>query len=95
MNPKDMKVGQIVVDKFGNEYEVKYIDNNDTAMPIRLCCTKFVAPVDVQDDNVGFDGAGKLNLYWIYKSKKAAKEDGVENMDILTVESLKSKEDTK
>lgn len=95
MKPKDMKVGQIVVDKFGNEYEVEYIDNNDTAMPIKMCCTKFVVPVDVQDDNVGFTGAGKLNSYWIYKSKKAAKEDGVKDMNILTVKSLKSKGKTK
>lgn len=95
MKLKDMEVGQIVVDKSGNEYEVEYIDNNDTAMPIKMRCTKFVTPVDVQDGNVGFRCTSKLNSYWIYKSKTAAKEDGVKNMNIITVNSLKSKGKTK
>lgn len=41
MRLKEMKVGQIVADKFGNEYEVREISECDK-MPVLLRCIKFV-----------------------------------------------------
>ena len=59
----DFPVGSIVVDSFGNEYEV--IENTmdiDDDQPLYLKCTKFVTPVCVEDD-VAFTQEG--NEWWI------------------------------
>lgn len=84
---KDLKVGQIVVDKHGNEYEVYEVGRG--IMPIALRCIKFVKRVNVQDDDVGFKHIDQT--MWIYRSKKIAQNDGCDDMNILTVKSLKLK----
>ncbi len=87
MKLEDIEVGQTVVDKFGNEYVVEIVDNDDS-MPVYLRCTKFVECVIVQKSGVMFECVD--DCFWIYKSKKVAKKDGVENC--ITVESLNPKE---
>lgn len=87
MKVEDIKIGQTVVDKFGNEYVVEIVDNDDS-MPVWLRCTKFVECVIVQKRGVMFECVD--DYFWIYKSENVAKKDGVENC--ITVESLKLKE---
>lgn len=84
MKLENVRVGQIVVDKHGNEYEV-----GRGIMPIVLRCIKFVKRVNVQDDDVGFKHIDQT--MWIYRSKKIAQNDGCDDMNILTVKSLKLK----
>jgi len=87
---KDLKVGQIVVDKHGNEYEVYEVyEVGRGIMPIALRCIKFVKRVNVQDDDVGFKHIDQT--MWIYRSKKIAQNDGCDDMNIHTVKSLKLK----
>ena len=88
MKLEDIEVGQTVVDKFGNEYVVGYVDYDDDFMPVWLRCTKFVELAVVQERGVMFRYVG--DCFWIYKSEKVAKKDGIENC--ITVESLKLKE---
>ena len=87
MKLEDIEVGQIVVDKFGNEYVVEIV-NYDDWMPVYLRLTKFVKRVVVQKHGLMFECVD--DYFWIYKSKKVAKKDGTENC--ITVESLKPKE---
>ena len=47
MKLKDVKVGQIVVDKYGNEYIVEIADNHHSR-PVLLKCIKFLNIVRVQ-----------------------------------------------
>ena len=88
MKLKDIKVGQTVVDKFGNEYVVENVVYDDDLMPVWLICTKFVKCVTVQKHGMMFEFVG--DCFWIYKSKKVAKEHNTENC--ITVKSLKLKE---
>lgn len=83
MKVEDIKIGQTVVDKFGNEYVVEIVDNS--LMPVYLRLTKFVKRVVVQKHGVMFECVD--DYFWIYKSENVAKKDGVENC--ITVESLK------
>ena len=88
MKVEDIKVGQTVVDKLGNEYVVEIVDYDDDLMPVWLRCTKFVEWCVVQKHGVIF---GRVyDYFWIYKSENVAKKDGVENC--ITVESLNLKE---
>ena len=87
MKVEDIEVGQTVVDKFGNEYVVEIVDNDDS-MPVWLRCTKFVECVIVQKHGVMFERVD--DYFWIYKSENVAKKDGVEHC--ITVESLNPKE---
>ena len=87
MKVEDIRVGQTVVDKFGNEYVVEIVDCDDS-MPAYLRCTKFVEWVVVQKHGVMFRYVD--DCFWIYKSENVAKKDGIENC--ITVESLKLKE---
>ena len=87
MKLENIKVGQTVVDKFGNEYVVEIVDC-DVWMPVYLRCTKIVEWVIVQKHGVMFGCVD--DCFWIYKSENVAKKDGVENC--ITVESLKLKE---
>lgn len=77
MKLKEIKVGQIVIDKLGNEYVVEKVINNidGVMMPVLLKCTKFVKCIGVQESDVMFDDVGQS--FWIYKSKKIAKKDGM------------------
>ena len=87
MKLEAIKVGQQVVDKFGNEYVVEIV-NYDDWMPVWLRCTKVVEWVVVQKHGVTFRYVG--DCFWIYKSGKVAKKDCVKNC--ITVESLNLKE---
>ena len=88
MKLKDIAVGMKVVDKFDNEYIVEVV--NSGLMPVLLKCTKFVKCIGVQENDVMFDDVDKS--YWIYKSKKAAKKDGMCQKHCISVKSLKLKD---
>ena len=45
MKLDDVKIGQILEDKFGNKFEVTQIDTDDKLMPVGLKCVKFVKNV--------------------------------------------------
>ena len=87
MKVEDIRVGQTVVDKFGNEYVVEIVDCDDS-MPVWLRCTKFVEWVIVQKHGVMFECVD--DCFWIYRSEKVAKKEG--GAKCITVESLKLKE---
>ena len=92
MKLKDIKVGQVVVDKFGNEYIVNTITENKL-MPIGLKCIKFIKNISVQDmGKIEFHKVGQS--FYIYKSKKRALKHG-DYSDCITVKSLKLKSDVK
>lgn len=92
MKLEDIKVGQIVKDKFDNEYIVKEIIEDDS-MPVKLKCTKFLKPINVQKiGDIYFKEAGIS--FWIYKSGKDARVCGCD-VDRITVESLKLKGESK
>ena len=57
MDIKDINIGQIVADKFGNEYEV--IDANIPQCIAKLKCTKFVKESHA-DPVFEFDRVGKV-----------------------------------
>lgn len=63
---KTFEVGQIVVDKLGNEYEV--LETDDTILPLKLKCTKFVKEAKIAPV-VSFTNVGQI--FWIFKSKKS------------------------
>ena len=86
MKVEDIRVGQTVVDKFGNEYVVEIVSRD--LRPVFLRLTKLVKRVVVQTHGVVFECVD--DYFWIYKSKKVAKKDGIEKC--ITVESLKLKE---
>ena len=85
MKVEDIRVGQTVVDKFGNEYVVEIVDNS--LVPVYLRPTKIVKRV-VDQHGVMFECVD--DCFWIYKSEKVAKKIGLEKL--ITVESLKLKE---
>ncbi len=87
MKVEDIKIGQTVVDNFGNEYVVEIVDCDDS-MPVYLRCTKIVKHVVVQKHGVMFERVD--DYFWIYKSENVAKKDSVEHC--ITVESLNPKE---
>lgn len=92
MRLKDIKVGQIVVDKLGNEYEVRGIDENDK-MAVLLRCTKFVKEISVQKVcDIKFRKAGQT--FYIYRSRSAARNSG-NDIDVITVKTLKLKDESK
>lgn len=86
MKLEDIEVGQTVVDKFGNEYVVEIVSFDLMSVYLRL--TKFATRVVVQKHGGVFRCVD--DYFWIYKSKKVAKKDGIEKC--ITVESLKLKE---
>ena len=87
MKLKEIEIGQVVVDKFGNEYIVEQV--HDGLMPILVKCTKFVKCIGVQENDVMFNDVDKS--FWIYKSKKAAIKDGMCQENCVTLKSLKLK----
>ena len=52
MKLKDVKIGQILNDRFGNKFEVKQIDNGDDFMPIKLKCVEFVKDIYTSRDKI-------------------------------------------
>lgn len=90
MKLEEIKVGMVVVDKHGNEYIVQLVNRDGKLMPVMLKCTKFSSNILVQrDGDVKFSSEGQT--FHIYKSKKAARNDGCKNVDVITVKSLKLK----
>ncbi len=93
MKLKEIKIGQIVVDRFGNEYIVKEVDRDSSPyniMPIRIKCIKLLKSILVQRNDVLFCEVGQS--FWIYKSKEVAKNDHTYIVDCITVEELKLKQ---
>ena len=88
MKQKEVKIDQIVVDKYGNEYEVYDVDYTNDILVVALKCIKHVKDIRVYND-IYFTAVD--HIFWIYKSKKAARNDGCKNMDVITVKSLKLK----
>ena len=68
MKLKDVKVGQILKDKFGNKYEVVQIDDADSDfMPVELKCVEFVKEVCFGRN---LDSITKVDDYsWILKNR--------------------------
>ena len=65
MKLKDVKIGQILNDRFGNKFEVTRIDMDNKFMPIELKCVKFVKNVCI-----GHDTITKPNFhFWILKDR--------------------------
>ena len=91
MKLKEIEGGMTVVDKFDNEYIVEIVEKG--LMPILLKCTKFVKSIGVQKYDVMFDDVDES--FWIYRSKKAAKKDGMCQEHCITVKSLKLKDELK
>lgn len=92
MKLKDIKAGQIVVDKLGNEYEVRGVDENDK-MPVLLRCIKFVKEISVQKSfDVKFRRVGQT--FYIFKSRNAARSSG-NDINVIDVKSLKLKDEPK
>lgn len=90
MKLEEIKVGMVVVDKHSNEYIVQLVNKDSKLMPVMLKCTKFSSNILVQRaGDVGFSHEGQT--FHIYKSKKAARNDGCKNVDVITVKSLKLK----
>lgn len=90
MKLEEFKLGQIVVDRFGNEYEVREIITKDK-MPILLKCIKFVKEVDVQKfGNIKFSKVGET--YYIYKSRGASRSTG-NDINVITIKSLRLKDE--
>lgn len=95
MKLKEIRIGQIVIDKLGNEYKVHDVDYNigdDNCTPVALECIKHVKDISIFN-HICFTTIGQV--FWIYKSKKMAKKDCCKNMDVITVKSLKLKDELK
>ena len=94
MKLKEIKVGQIVADKYNNEYKVLFVCADGDDMPVELECIKFSEEISA-DDTFTFNRIGQC--FWIYKSKKIAKFNGaaVDNLRFVTVKSLKLKKKQK
>lgn len=91
MKLKDVKVGQIVVDKYGNEYIIKEITKDDR-MPVYLECVKFVKKILVQKFGmIEFYKEGQS--FFVYKSNKIARNDD-NDIKCITVKSLKLKDES-
>ena len=92
MKLKEIKIGQVVIDRHGNEYTVDEVDKDesrDNIMPIRITCTKFLKNAIVQQNDISFYKVGQS--FWIFKSEKVAKHDHMYIEDCITVKSLKMK----
>lgn len=67
MKFEDVKVGMHVKDHLGNEYEVLYVDDKHEDFPLRLQCTKFVQPAQVEAGIV-FKAVG--DSWWVTGSRE-------------------------
>lgn len=87
MKLEDVRMNMTVVDKFGNEYVVNGLDNSE--MPVKLKCTKFVAEC-VIDDTTKF--VAEDDEWWIVDSEEKYKEFANYDVDI-SLESIKPKDE--
>ena len=97
MKLKEIEVGMAVIDKHGNEYIVESVNKDgkltkkSKLMPVVLKCTKFSSNILVQHfGGIDIELSHKGQTFYIYKSKKAARNDGCD-VDCITVKSLKLK----
>ena len=97
MKLKEIEVGMAVIDKHGNEYIVESVDKDgklmkdSILMPVLLKCTKFSSNILVQQSGgIDVEFSHKGQTFYIYKSKKVARNDGCD-VDCITVKSLKLK----
>lgn len=91
MRLEDIKMGMEVVDKYGNEYEVKVL-TKDKRMSVKLKCTKSIREIPVQNlGGIKFREVGQS--FYIYKSKKIARNNG-NDANVITVKSLKLKSES-
>lgn len=93
MKLEDVKVDQIVVDRYDNEYivtEVDYDESESNVMPVRIKCIKFLKSILIQKYEIEFCGLNQS--FWIYKSDETAKNDLHYIENCITVEELKLKE---
>lgn len=69
MNIETIKHGMIVIDKFGNEYEVLSVIRNDRIFEdsVKLKCTKFIKCC-ISSNNDVFDSAGSIG--WVNNKSK-------------------------
>ena len=90
MNFEDVRVGQILVDKDGNEFEVMEIDRMDDDLPVCLCLVKHVKAFGVPENEfeVMEPGQGFEDTeFWVErKLSEEAKEDF--EVPCIDVESL-------
>ena len=91
MNFEDVRVGQILVDRDGNEFEVMEIDRMDDDLPVCLCLVKHVKAFGVPENEfeVMEPGQGFEDTeFWIErKLSEEAKEDF--EVPCIDVESLR------
>lgn len=90
MNFEEVRVGQILVDKDGNEFEVMEIDRMDDDLPVCLCLVKHVKAFGVPENEfeVMEPGQGFEDTeFWVErKLSEEAKEDF--EVPCIDVESL-------
>ena len=90
MNFEDVRVGQILVDRDGNQFEVMEIDRMDDDLPVCLCLVKHVKAFGVPENEfeVMEPGQGFEDTeFWVErKLSKEAKEDF--EVPCIDVESL-------
>lgn len=67
MKFEDIKAGMKVRDHLGNEYTVTEVEVQRDTLPVQLCCTKLVQPVQV-DVDIGFDSVG--DTWWVHGNHK-------------------------
>ena len=91
MNFEDVRVGQILVDKDGNEFEVMEIDRMDDDLPVCLCLVKHVKAFGVPENEFEVMEPGQDfedTEFWVErKLSEEAKEDF--EVPCIDVESLR------
>lgn len=65
MKLENVKVGMLLKDKFGNEYEVIEVNKNDDFQPVRVKCVKFVKRVCFKTERDVIYRAG--SMAWLLK----------------------------
>lgn len=91
MNFEDVRVGQILVDKDGNEFEVMEIDRMDDDLPVLLKLVKHVATFAVPGNEfeVMEPGQGFIDAeFWVDRELVKAQKDDFE-VPCIDVESLR------
>lgn len=88
MKLNDAHIGMTVIDKFGNEYVIIALANDE--MPVKLKCTKFVAECII-DDTTKFLDCG--DEWWIVDSEENYKEFTNYDVDI-SLKSIKPKDES-
>lgn len=75
MKLENVKVGMLLKDKFGNEYEVIEINRNDDFQPVRVKCVKFVKRVCFKTERDVIYRAGSMAWIPFYDGKSPDSDD--------------------